>query len=165
VLEDEEEEDEVLKQDFKKMKKRLNYLTVFLTIVTILMIFNIAFQFNNFTTKGAIINAGDGIKLEIESVEDNYIVHNVKVLLKNTGDTTARLSVSGEVLISAMESAYGEEVTAILDYKYLELRPGESKDLNLGTFTEFENWHYVIKVHISWNGGSSELGQLLIPEI
>ena len=63
-----------------------------------------------------------------------------------------------------MGSAYGDEATTILKYKYVEIQPGESKNLNLGQLTAFEDWHYFVMVHVSWNGGSLELGKILIPD-
>ena len=73
------------------------------------------------------------------------------------------VSVSGEAYISEMNSAFGEEATKVLKYEYVEIEPGESESLNLGYITEFTGWHYHVVVHISWNGGSIELSELLIP--
>ena len=150
--------------NINKINKRLKVVLALQLIFIIILVLNFLLVYIDFTSSGAIIDAGDDIELDLSSVEDNVSIYDVKIELKNTGDATARVSVTGDVYISEMGSAFGEEVTSILEYKYIEISPGETKDLNLGTFNEFENWHYVVKVYISWNGGSLELGKLLIPQ-
>jgi hypothetical protein len=132
-------------------------------IIIILIVIILVFSYLAISSEGPVIDAGSGIKLDLESVGDNYVTYNVELKLKNTGDENAKVSVTGEAYISEMGSAYGDEATTVLKYKYLEIQPGETKNLNLGTLTAFDNWHYFVKVHVSWNGGSLELGKILIP--
>ena len=131
-------------------------IIIFLLIGAILL-------YIGFFSKDAVINANKGIELSIESVGDSSIDYNVEISLKNTGNKLAMVSITGEVYISELYSATGEEMTKVLNYKYIEIEPGQTKNLNLGTFTYYDGWHYVVKVHIGWNGGSIELSKMLVP--
>ena len=154
---------ELSNNDFRKLNKRFKAVMIVQVIIIILLILNIVINNFGLITNDAVIDAGDGIELERDDSVTTSNEQKVKINLKNTGELTARVSVTGEVYISAMETAYGEEVTKVLDYKYVEIGPGGSKSLTLGTFTVYEDWHYVVKVYVHWNGGSIELSKLLIP--
>lgn len=132
-------------------------------IIILLLALNIIFMSFNIFSEGAVVKAGDGIYLEVESTGENSTDYNVKLILKNTGDVTAKIHITGEIHVSEMGSAWGEEVSSTLKYKYLEIAPGETTTTELGSFTGYQSWHYVVKVYIGWNGGSIELTELLIP--
>ncbi|MCK5548773.1 MAG: hypothetical protein KAI64_07140, partial [Thermoplasmata archaeon] len=103
----------------------------------------------------------DQIILDIDQVVNNNVTYNVYVDLKNIGGEAAQISATGEVLVSLYGSAYGEEVQTILNYIYISIAPGESKQLAFGTFITSPGWHYVVQVHIAWNGGALELTRLV----
>ena len=145
------------------MNKNLRLVVILQLVMTIFLLLNIILLQIGFFSKDAVIDAGEGIDMSIESVGESYIDYSIELSLRNSGDGLARVSVTGEIYISEMGSATGDEMTKVLDYKYLEINPGQTKDLIMGTFTTFEDWHYVVKVHISWNGGSLELSKMLIP--
>lgn len=107
------------------------------------------------------IDSEEQIVLDIENVVNNSVTYGVYVSLKNTGGKVAHASASGEVLVSLYGSAYGEEVQEVLDYVSLSIAPGESSWLSFGSFTTSPGWHYVVRVHISWNGGSLQLSRLV----
>ncbi|MFO7619592.1 MAG: hypothetical protein R6W91_08105 [Thermoplasmata archaeon] len=113
--------------------------------------------------KEPLVDAGNGIILEQTLVAVGSTKYNVKVLLNNTGDAKAHVSVSGEVYISEMGSATGDEATSVLRYQTGTINPGGSWLVDLGPFTAYADWHYFIKVHVSWNGGSAELTEMLVP--
>ena len=158
-----QEKYELINRSIEKINNRITTLMVFQIIFVFLLVLILIFAIINFSSKGAVIDAGEGIKLDLNSVVENYAIYEVELELENTGDETAKISITGEVYISEMGSAYGDEATTVLEYKYVEIEPGETKDLDLGRFTVFDDWHYFIKVHVSWNGGSLELGKILIP--
>lgn len=172
--EDTEGRDEVIKKETLErgytpdkethnLNNNLKLVVLLQIIIVIFLILNIALLQIGFFSKDAIIYPGDGIDLSIESVGDSSIEYTVGLSLKNTGDRTAKVSVTGEVYISEMGSATGDEMTTILKYKYIEISPDRTRNFDLGTFTAYEGWHYVVKVHISWNGGSLELSEMQIP--
>ncbi|MCJ2556985.1 MAG: hypothetical protein LN415_07780 [Candidatus Thermoplasmatota archaeon] len=107
------------------------------------------------------IDSEEQIVLDIEDVVNNSVTYGVWVSLKNTGGKVAYASASGEVLVSLYGSAYGEEVQEVLDYVSLSIAPGESSWLSFGSFTTSPGWHYVVRVHISWNGGSLQLSRVV----
>lgn len=151
------------KIEFKETKKLLTSIVTLEIIIILLLALNILLMSFNLFSEGAVVNAGDGIELEGESTGENTTEYNVKLKLENTGDVTAKVSITGEVYVSEMGSTWGEEVYVALDYKYVEIAPEETKDLDLGTFTSNQYWHHTIKVHIGWNGGSLELTEILVP--
>jgi hypothetical protein len=146
-----------------EMKELLIPLIIMQTIIMLLLVLVLIFMGFNLFSEGAVIDAGSGIKPEVESIGDNVTQYNVKLQLNNTGDITAKVNIAGETYVSKMGTAWGEEVWSVLDNKYIEIAPGESKTVNLGSLKTYEGWHYVIKVHISWNGGSLELTDILVP--
>ncbi len=150
-------------EDFKEMKKLLIPVIILEIVIILLLALNLIFMCFNLFSEGAVVNAEDGIWLEGESTGENITEYNVKLNLTNTGDITAKVSITGEVYASQMGSAYGEEAIAVLDYTYIDIAPRETKELNLGSFTSYQYWHYVIKVHVGWNGGSLELTEILVP--
>lgn len=107
------------------------------------------------------LDSEEQIVLDIEDVVNNSVTYGVYVSLKNTGGKVAYASASGEVWVSLYGSAYGEEVQEVLDYVSLSIAPGESSWLSFGSFTTSPGWHYVVRVHISWNGGSLQLSRLV----
>lgn len=147
----------------KQTKKDFKVVMLLQIIIIVLLLLNLVLFNLGFFSKDAVISAEEGIDLSIESVDESSIDYNVELSLKNTGDGLAKVSVTGEVYISEMGSATGDEMTKVLNYKYIEIEPDQSKNLELGTFTAFEGWHYVVKVYISWNGGSLELAKMFIP--
>jgi len=104
----------------------------------------------------------DQIVLDVDQVVNQTITYNVYIDLKNTGGDIARVSATGEVLVSLYGSAYGEEVQKVLDYVYESISPGDTKRLAFGSFTTSPGWHYVVQVHVTWNGGTLELTRLVI---
>ncbi|MHC4537134.1 MAG: hypothetical protein ACYS6K_24565 [Planctomycetota bacterium] len=151
------------KKEFKEFKRLRTPIIVLLVIIILLLALNLIFLFLNYYSEGAVVSADDGIKLEIDQTSGNVTQYSVKLKLKNTGDCTAKVNIGGETYVSQMGTAMGEEVWTVLDNKYVELAPDESKTLNLGNFKTYGSWHYVIKVHVSWNGGSLELTEILVP--
>ena len=151
------------KKDFKELRRLWIPIIGLLVIIVLLLALNLVFMFFNYFSEGALVNADDGIELDAEPIGGNITQYSVNLKLSNTGDVTAKVNIGGETYVSQMGSAMGEEVWTVLDNKYIDLGPGETKTLNLGNFKTYEGWHYVIKVHVSWNGGSMELTEILIP--
>ena len=151
------------KKDFKELRQQLLPIMIAQIIIILLLVLNLVFIGFNLFSEGAVIDAGEGIKLEVESTVENVTQYNVKLKLGNTGDTIAKVNVAGETYVSKMGTAWGEEIWTVIDNKYVEIDPGESLTLNLGSLKTYEGWHYVVKVHVSWNGGSLELTDILIP--
>lgn len=150
-------------KDIRKINKNFRLVLILQIVIIIFLLTSTLLLYFGFFSRDAVIDAGDGIDLSIESVSNSSIEYNVEIGLKNTGNKLAMVSVTGEVYISELYSATGDEMTKILEYKYVEITSGQTKNLNLGTFPTFEGWHYVVKVHVSWNGGSLELSKMLIP--
>ena len=83
--------------NINKINKRLKVVLALQLIFIIILVLNFLLVYIDFTSSGAIIDAGDGIELDLSSVEDNVSIYDVKIELKNTGDATARVSVTGDV--------------------------------------------------------------------
>jgi len=130
-------------------------------IILLLALTLVLISFNLFS-QGAVVNAGDGIQLQVESSGEDATQYSVRLDLRNTGDTAAKVNIAGETYVSQMGTIYGEEIWTVFENKYTELAPGETKALNLGTFNTYQGWHYVVRVHVSWNGGSLELTKILV---
>ena len=105
------------------------------------------------------VASNDSIVLDIENVVGDNVTYGVFVRLRNTGGEIAYVSASGEVLVSLYGSAYGEEVLKVLSYSSTSISPGETKWLDFGSFSTAPGWHYVVQIHVSWNGGSMQLSR------
>jgi hypothetical protein len=107
------------------------------------------------------VDSEDQIVLDIENVVNSSVTYGVYVSLKNTGGKVANVGATGEVLVSLYGSAYGEEVQEVLDYVSMSIVPGNSSWLSFGSFTTSSGWHYVVRIHVSWNGGSLQLSRVV----
>jgi len=132
-------------------------------IVLLLMNYQMLSSLSENLQKEPFIDAGEGIIFEASTITPISTDYEITVTLTNTGDAKAMVSISGEAYISEMGSATGDEATTILNYQHVEILPGEKQNIDLGKLTAFNDWHYFIKVHVSWNGGAIELAEMLIP--
>ena len=144
-----------------------NRIVMLQAIIIVLLLINSLVLFwimGTNTSKSAVLTvvSEDQIVLEVETTIGSNITYNIYVDLKNVGEGVAHLSATGEVLVSLYGSAYGEEVQKVLNYLSGSISPGETKRLDLGTFTTSPGWHYVIRARVSWNGGTLELTRLVV---
>lgn len=105
------------------------------------------------------VASDDSVELDIENAVGDNRTYGVYVRLRNTGGEVAYVTATGEVLVSLYGSAYGEEVMKVLSYSSASISPGETRWLSFGSFTTSPGWHYVVQIHVSWNGGSMELSR------
>jgi hypothetical protein len=140
-------------------------LVVQIIIIVVLMINTalLVWLWGTSSSQSAIltVDSEDQIVLETYAIVNDNITYNVLVDLKNIGEEVAYVSLTGEVLVSLYGSAYGEEVLKVLDYASGSVSPGETKQFDLGSFTTTPGWHYVVKAHVTWNGGTLELTRIL----
>jgi hypothetical protein len=115
------------------------------------------------TSQSAVLTVAseDEIVLDVDTVAGDNITYNIYVDLKNIGDGVAHVTTNGKILVSLYGSAYGEEVMKVLDYTSGSISPGEIERFDLGSFTTTPGWHYVVEVHVTWNGGTLELTRLV----
>ncbi|MFQ6128630.1 MAG: hypothetical protein ACE5QW_06990 [Thermoplasmata archaeon] len=138
----------------------LQVLTIVVLLINSLLLFAVWWEI---ASRPAVLTlvSEDGVVLTTEQVVDGNVTYAVYVNLKNTGGETAYVSATGEVLVSLYGSAYGEEVQEVLDYVSTSIDPEGSRWLSFGTFTTAPGWHYVVQVHITWNGGTLELSRIV----
>ncbi len=85
--------------------------------------------------------------IEVRGIEvREFPTHSsIDVKVRNVGDEATNLNVMGEIFTDQ-----GQKFSP-LDYVYSDIKPGESKNINLGVVTIN---YFVIRVYITWNGGS-----------
>ncbi len=147
-----------ISEDMDRLFRRMKAIQILVAIVMLLSVLNFFYSPDMDSNEGAIIQPWKNIELDTDHSENDYVVKNVWLRLKNTGDETGRVGITGIVFMD-------EVATTVLKYQYTEVEPGETKGLNLGTFDQYTDWHYVyvIEVHVDWNGGSFTLWKRVVP--
>lgn len=85
---------------YNQVNKKFKRLMIFQTITIIIIVLILIFTMLNSSTEGAFIDPGSGIKLDLFSNEENFVIYEVELKLENTGDKLGKISITGEVYTS-----------------------------------------------------------------
>jgi hypothetical protein len=162
VIEGKPEVNKLYQRDNHYLKDALKPIFWLQLIIIILLIMNMSTLNGWFGTDDADIS-WDRINFIRGSRENNGILYDVELSLRNVGGKSAWVYVWGELYESKDDSEPGEELIKVMEIGSNIIRSGQTKIYVLGMFKALDDYSYYMRFHISWNDKIIERVKMLPP--